>query len=81
MGYIFFRFNLPNASSIRMCLSSSRPSTGDPYFIRARDGDDPAVIQVAHDVSDDPELILRDGIFVVAGRLSELFTNAFVSAT
>jgi hypothetical protein len=55
--------------------------TGDPYFIRARDGDDPAVIQVAHDVSDDPELILRDGIFVVAGRLSELFTNAFVSAT
>ena len=55
--------------------------TGDPYFIRARDEDDPAVIQVAHDVSDDPELILRDGIFVVAGRLSELFTNAFVRAT
>ena len=42
--------------------------TGDPYFIRARDEDDPAVIQVAHDVSDDPELILRDGVFVVAGR-------------
>jgi len=55
--------------------------TGDPYFIRARDEDDPAVIQVAHDVSDDPELILRDGVFVVTRRLSELFTNAFVGDT
>jgi hypothetical protein len=54
--------------------------TGDQYFIRAlnEDGDDPAVVQVAHDVSDDPELILRDGVFVVAGKLSELFTNALV---
>ena len=55
--------------------------SGDPYCIRARDGDDPAVIQVAHDVSDDPALILRDGVFVVTRRLSELFTNAFVGAT
>ena len=38
-------------------------------------------IQLAHDVSDDPELILRDAVFVVARRLSELFTNAFVGAT
>ena len=53
--------------------------TGDPYFIRALDEDDPAILQVAHDVSDDPELVLRDGVFVVAGRLSELFTNALVS--
>ena len=62
-------------------VASCSHGTGDPYFIRAVDEDDPAVIQVAHDVSDDPNLILRDGVSVVAERLSQLFTKAFVVGT
>ena len=54
--------------------------SGDQYFIRAQDGNNPAVVQIAHDVSNHPELILRDGVYVVAESLSELFTNAFVGA-
>jgi hypothetical protein len=52
--------------------------SGDQYFLAALAGEDPAVLQVAHDVSDDPELILRDGVFVVAEKLSDLFTNTLL---
>jgi hypothetical protein len=55
--------------------------SGDQYFMSARKGDDPPVIQVAHDVSDDAEVILRNGMYVVAERLSELFTNALVRSS
>ena len=52
--------------------------SGDQYFVRATTEDDPAVVQVAHDVSDDPDRILREGVFVVAEKLSELFRKARV---
>ena len=59
-------------------VASCSHGTGDQYFMPTRKGDDPPVVQVAHDVSDDAEVILRDGTYVVAERLSELFTNALV---
>ena len=57
------------------CASDSTGG-GDSYFLGPCAGGDPPVYQVYHDISDDADAILADGLVLVAPRLSELFTNA-----
>lgn len=50
--------------------------SGDSYFIPTDRGDDPPVFQVYHDVSDQADEILSNGLFEVSPRLSDLFRMA-----
>jgi hypothetical protein len=52
---------------------------GNPYFIPTDQGDDPPLFQVYHDVSDDPDTIVRDARQLVAGSLSEFFAQAVIT--
>lgn len=57
---------------VATCLMGS----GDPYFIRCADGDDPPLVEIYHDAVSD-EVGLRDeAIWVVAPTLSEFFAQA-----
>lgn len=51
---------------------------GDPFFIKNDLSNDPPVWQIYHDVSDDADEILADGLVEVAPRLSALFAEAHV---
>jgi hypothetical protein len=58
------------------CLAIDPTGSGDPYFMRVADGDNPPVFQVYHDVSDVGTVIEQEGMIKIADSLSELFTNA-----
>ena len=62
-------------------VGSDPSGSGDPYFIPADQGDDPPVYQVYHDVSDDADEILSEGLELVAESLSEFFRDAEVGDT
>lgn len=51
---------------------------GDPYFIPTNRGDNPPLFQVYHDVSDDPDEIIQDGMKMAAEKLSDFFRDAVV---
>lgn len=57
-------------------IGSDPYGSGDPYFIPTDRGDDPPVFQVYHDVSDQADEILAQGLFEVSPRLSDLFRLA-----
>ncbi len=50
--------------------------SGDPYFININEGENPRVLQVFHDVSEKFEIIVKEGIDIVAESLSEFFKKA-----
>ena len=50
----------------------------NPYFININEGENPPVLQIYHDASPKLEIILKEGIDVVAGSLSEFFANSIV---
>lgn len=52
--------------------------SGDPYFINVKEGDNPRVLQVFHDVSDEYKIIVEEGIDIVANSLSDFFQNCIV---
>lgn len=52
--------------------------SGDPYFININEDDNPRVLQVFHDVSDNYELIIAEGIDVITESLSDFFQNAII---
>jgi hypothetical protein len=52
---------------------------GDPYFLPTREGDDPPLYQVYHDMGMDAETILAEGRRLVAPRLSEFFDRAVLN--
>lgn len=56
-----------------ICIAADPTGGGDPYFINTLEGDNPAVYQVYHDVSDQGEEILAHGKRKVADSLSMLF--------
>ena len=58
--------------SVASCLEGS----GDPYFISLSEGDDPPLYRVYHDVSDEADEILEDGLDEVAPSLSHFFRKA-----
>lgn len=57
-------------------VGSDPYGSGDSYFMPTDQGDDPPVFQVYHDVSDQADEILADGLLQVAARLSDLFRHA-----
>lgn len=57
-------------------IGSDPCGSGDSYFIPTDRGDDPPVFQVFHDVSDQADEILSQGLFEVSPRLSDLFRMA-----
>ncbi|MBM2813076.1 MAG: hypothetical protein HW416_3835 [Chloroflexi bacterium] len=61
--------------NVASCLEGS----GDPYFICLTQGEDPPLYRVYHDVSDQPDLILEEGLHEVAPSLSTFFRTARVA--
>ena len=49
--------------------------SGDDYFINANEGENPRVLQVFHDTSENYEVIIKEGIDIVAESLSEFFRS------
>ena len=49
---------------------------GDPYFVPVREGKDPPLYQVYHDVGSDAATILAEGRRLVSPRLSEFLRAA-----
>jgi hypothetical protein len=58
------------------CFAVGMSGVGDQYFTTSKKGDNPPVYQVYHDVSEDGEIIEREGMIKVADSLSEFFTKA-----
>lgn len=56
-----------------ICIAADPTGGGDPYFINTLEGDNPAVYQIYHDVSDVGKEILAHGRQKVADSFSELF--------
>lgn len=52
--------------------------SGDPYFINTNEGENPRLLRVYHDVSENYEVIIKEGIDVVAESLSEFFKSTKV---
>ncbi len=59
-------------------VGSDPIGNGDPYFIPTDQGDDPPVFLVYHDVSDQADEILANGLVQIVPRLSELFRQASI---
>ncbi|MBC7817669.1 MAG: hypothetical protein IAG10_12315 [Planctomycetaceae bacterium] len=59
-------------------VGSDPYGSGDSYFMPTDQGDDPPVFQVYHDVSDQADEILADGLLQVAVRLPDLFRQASI---
>lgn len=53
--------------------------SGDQYFTTSRQGDNPPVFQVFHDVSDEGEEIEKNGMEKIADSLSDFFAKARVT--
>lgn len=61
------------------CLAIDPTGSGDPYFVKVSDGDNPPVYQVYHDVSEIGSVIEAEGMRKIANSLSELFSKARVN--
>jgi hypothetical protein len=61
------------------CIAVEAASSGDQYFTTSRQGDNPPVFQVFHDVSDEGEEIEKHGMEKVADSLSDFFAKARVT--
>ena len=59
-------------------VGSDPIGNGDPYFIPTDQGDDPPVFLVYHDVSDQADEILANGLVQIVPRLSALFRQASI---
>ena len=60
--------------NVATCLTGS----GDNYFININEGENPRILQIYHDISDKAEIIIKEGIDIVANSLSEFFRNAII---
>ena len=49
--------------------------SGDPYFIKIDEGENPPVYQIYHDVSDKGEEIVKHGKELISNKLSDIFKN------
>lgn len=56
-----------------ICIAADPTGGGDPYFINIEEGNNPAIYQVYHDVSDKAEEIVTHGRQKIADTFSELF--------
>ena len=60
------------------CFATDPSGGGNPYFIKVREGDNPPVYRVYHDVSEIGTEIEKDGMLKISDTLSEFFTRARV---
>ena len=60
------------------CFGTDPTGGGDPFFIQYNKGDNPPVFQVYHDVSDEGEVIEKEGMEKIADSLSDFFDKARV---
>lgn len=49
--------------------------SGDPFFIRIDEGDNPPVYQIYHDVSEQGKEIIKEGKELIANKFSDIFKN------
>lgn len=61
------------------CFGIDPTGSGDQYFTTSKEGDNPPVFQVYHDVSDIGVEIERNGMTKIATSLSEFFLKARAS--
>jgi hypothetical protein len=60
------------------CVGLDSTGSGNPFFTTNRQGDNPPIYIVYHDVSDIGEEIEKNGMVKVADSFSELFSKAKV---
>ena len=60
------------------CIAVDLAGSGDQYYTTTRQGDNPPVFQVFHDVSDEGEEIEKHGMEMIADTLSDFFAKARV---
>jgi hypothetical protein len=60
-------------------VASCSHGSGDSYFISLAEGEDPSLYRVYHDVSDQPDRILAEGLERVAPSLSAFFRTAHLA--
>ena len=56
-------------------IAEDPTGSGDPYFISLKEGNNPPVYQIYHDVSDVGEEIIKEGKELISHKLSDLFKN------
>ncbi|OHX63786.1 hypothetical protein [Flammeovirga pacifica] len=49
--------------------------SGNPYFIKIDEGENPPLYQIYHDVSDKGEEIVKQGKELISNKLSDIFKN------
>jgi hypothetical protein len=59
-----------------LCVAGCSHGTGDQYFLKTTSGDDPPLVQIAHDAGVDANLILQNGLIEIAPTLSGFFAKA-----
>jgi hypothetical protein len=59
-----------------LCVGGCSHGTGDQYFLKTSVGDDPPLVQIAHDAGVDADTILQNGVFQIAPKLSRFFAEA-----
>jgi len=59
-----------------LCVGGCAHGSGDQYFLNTGTGDDPALVQIYHDVGTDADLILAEGVVEIAPTLSAFFAEA-----
>ena len=61
-------------------FASDPTGSGDPYFIKTAEGDNPPVYKVYHDVSHIGTVVEKEGMNMIAVSLAEFFNNAAVDS-
>ncbi len=56
-----------------LCIADDPTGSGNPYFIKLEDGDNPPVYQIEHNFSKNHEQIITNGRHKIAERLSDIF--------
>lgn len=61
------------------CLAIDPKGSGNPYFMKISEGDNPPIYQVYHDVSEIGSVIVEKGMLKIADSLAEFFIKARVN--
>ena len=59
-----------------ICIGQDGEGMGNSYFISIKEGDNPPVYQIEHDISENGEELLAGEQSMIVKSLSELFKNA-----
>jgi hypothetical protein len=59
-----------------LCVGRCAYGTGNQYFLKTSDSDDPPLVQIAHDAGAKADLILQNGVIEIATTLSGFFADA-----